>query len=157
MCSVSFRHSFHDILPMWGLIFLIWNMFYPNGGVWWFHRHQKHHDSTSGNHEENSKGSWLIYIVIHCQGPRFKGIVQPKMKMMSLSTHHYADGGVGESTKHFLSSRGKQCCSQIQYNWSKWWVLIQTRTNKRKKPNMPSYCSCGAIRGSVSPNIQIPL
>ena len=51
------------------------------------------------------------------------------MKSYSLSTHHYADGGVGEvfeSTKHLRSSRGEQCFSQIQYNWSQGWPLIQT-------------------------------
>ena len=38
------------------------------------------------------------------------------MKVHSLSTRHYADGGVGEvfeSTKHFRSLMGKQRCSQI--------------------------------------------
>ena len=43
--------------------------------------------------------------------------VQRKMKIHSWSTHHYADGGVGEvfeSTKRFWSFRDKQCCSQIQ-------------------------------------------
>ena len=41
-----------------------------------------------------------------------------KMKLHSLSSHHYADGGVGEvfeSTKHIWSLRGKHCCSRIQY------------------------------------------
>ena len=41
---------------------------------------------------------------------KFKGIVHAEMKIHSLSTHHYADGGVGEvfeSTKHFWSFRGK--------------------------------------------------
>ena len=41
------------------------------------------------------------------------------MEIHSLSTHHYADGGVGEvfeSTKHFRSLRGKQCSRKIQYN-----------------------------------------
>ena len=36
----------------------------------------------------------------------FKGTVHPEMKMHSLSTHPYADGGVGElleSTKHLWS------------------------------------------------------
>ena len=39
-----------------------------------------------------------------------KGIAHRIMKMYLLSTHHYADGGVGElfeSTKHFRSFRGK--------------------------------------------------
>ena len=47
---------------------------------------------------------------------KLKGIVHRKMKMHSLATHHDADGGVGEvceSTEHFWSLRGKQCCSQI--------------------------------------------
>ena len=37
------------------------------------------------------------------------GIVHPKMKIHSLSSHHYAHGGVGEvfeSKKHFWSFRG---------------------------------------------------
>ena len=52
-----------------------------------------------------------------------------KNKMYSLSTHPYADGGVGEvfeSTKHFWSLRGKQQCSQIQYSWSQLRPLLQT-------------------------------
>ena len=59
---------------------------------------------------------------------RFKGIVHKKMRIHSLSTRHYADGGVCEvleSTKHFWSLRGKLCCSQIQYKSSKWGLLLQ--------------------------------
>ena len=42
----------------------------------------------------------------------------------------YADGGVGElSTKYFWSFRGKQRCSQVQYNLSKWWPIPQTYKN----------------------------
>ena len=39
----------------------------------------------------------------------FEGIVHPEMRIPSLSTHHYADGGVGEvfeSTKQILESQG---------------------------------------------------
>ena len=46
-----------------------------------------------------------IYPIISCIRP-LKGIVHRKMKIHSLSTHHCADGGVGEvfeSTKHFWS------------------------------------------------------
>ena len=55
--------------------------------------------------------------------------------MHSLSTHHYADGGVGSvfhSTKH-LSFRGKQRCSQIQYNWSNWWSIFQMSEKHQEK------------------------
>ena len=48
-----------------------------------------------------------------------KGIVHPKINIHLISTHHYADGGVGkvfESTTHFRSFRGKQ---RIQNNWLK--------------------------------------
>ena len=41
------------------------------------------------------------------------------MKIHSLSTHHYTDGGTGEvfeSTKHFWSLKSKQCCGKIQDN-----------------------------------------
>ena len=62
-----------------------------------------------------------------------KGIVHWKIKIHSLSTHHYADGGGGggggegfEFTKHFWSLRGKQCCSRIQCNWSNWLANPQT-------------------------------
>ena len=34
--------------------------------------------------------------------------------------------GGGESAEHFWSLRGKLCSSRIQYNWSQWWVLLQT-------------------------------
>ena len=56
-------------------------------------------------------------------------------KILSLSAHHYADGRTGEvleSTKHVWSSRGKQCCSQIQY-WSEWWPLHQKEKHNAKK------------------------
>ena len=47
-----------------------------------------------------------------------KGIVHPKLKLYSSSTHHSADGGVGEvceSTKHFRSLESKLCsCGVIQ-------------------------------------------
>ena len=42
-------------------------------------------------------------------------MVHQKLKIPSLSTHHYADGGVGEvfeSIKHFRSFRCKQCLAQ---------------------------------------------
>ena len=58
-----------------------------------------------------------------------EGIVHPKMKIHSLPSHHYADGGVGEvfkSTKHLWSIRGKFCCSRIQYNWSQLWDFLWT-------------------------------
>ena len=48
----------------------------------------------------------------------FKGIVHRKIKIHSPSSHHCSDGGVGEvfeSTKHFLSLRGKRLC--IRYNY----------------------------------------
>ena len=56
-----------------------------------------------------------------------KGIVHPKIKLQSLSTHHCADGGVGqvfESTKHLRRFRGEKLATQrqIQYKWSKWKV-----------------------------------
>ena len=35
----------------------------------------------------------------------FKGIVHPEMKIHSLCTHHYADGGVGEVQKTLLESQ----------------------------------------------------
>ena len=56
----------------------------------------------------------------------FKGIVRSKMNFNSVSTHHDAYIAVGEmfeSIKHFWSFRGKQRCSQIQYNWSTWGLL----------------------------------
>ena len=40
------------------------------------------------------------------------------MKIHSLSTHHYADGGVGEVFTNFWSFRCKQHCSQLENNWS---------------------------------------
>ena len=93
--------------------------------------------------------SWWCYPIV------LKGIVHRKMRMYPLSTHHNADGGVGEvfeSTKHFWSFRGKFCCSQIQYNWSKWWLLLIV---KKWNCNMPPYGSCGIIQVSGSPDIQI--
>ena len=80
------------------------------------------------------------------------------MKIHSLSTHHYDDGGVGkvfESTKHFWSLRGKQCCSQIQYNWSKWWPLLPKL--KKSKNTQHDSCLCGVIQVSRSPDIKISL
>ena len=47
-----------------------------------------------------------------------KEFIHPKMKIHLLSTHHYADGGVGglfECTKHF-ESQGTQRCRVIQFN-----------------------------------------
>ena len=39
---------------------------------------------------------WLIAEVQFVQPPGIKGIVHRKMKLHSLSTHHYAEGGVCE-------------------------------------------------------------
>ena len=50
-----------------------------------------------------------------------------KIQIHSVSTHHYADGGVGEvheSKTNVGVNRGKQCCSQIQYNLSNWLPII---------------------------------
>ena len=61
---------------------------------------------------------------------RLKGIDHKKCLIPSLSTGH--------------SLKVKQCRSQIQYNWSKWWPILQTK--------IPPYCSCGVIQVSVSPD-----
>ncbi len=45
-----------------------------------------------------------------------KGIVHPKIKIQSLSTHPHADGKLGEAlefTKHCRSFTGRRCCSDI--------------------------------------------
>ena len=50
-----------------------------------------------------------LTIYTMCVSDDFKGIVHRKMKIHSLSTHNYADGGVSEvfeSTKQFSSLRG---------------------------------------------------
>ena len=76
--------------------------------------------------------------------------------MHSLSTHHYADGGVGEvfvSTKHSWSFWGKLYCSQIQYNWSKRDNFFRRNKTTEKTRNMPPYCSPADIQVSVSPYI----
>ena len=82
---------------------------------------------------------WLV------NGPHFiscplKGIVHPKILIHALSAHHYADGRLGqvfEDTKQFLSFRGKQHCSQIQYNWRKW-VTTSINLKQQKKTQLAS-------------------
>ena len=53
----------------------------------------------------------------------FKGTLQPKSKIESVSPHLSADGNSGEvslSTKHFWSFTVKQSCSILLNNWSSW-------------------------------------
>ena len=63
-----------------------------------------------------------IVVSFTCWPYNIKGIVRWKMKIHSLSTPHYADGGVGQNTSQntFGVSGGKQCCSWIHHNSSKW-------------------------------------
>ena len=75
--------------------------------------------------EETLLSSQTYYTILqHSVAPHWtlmlqfvKGIVHPKMNIHKLSTHHYANGGVGEVfefTRHFWSFRVQQCSSQIQ-------------------------------------------
>ena len=62
------------------------------------------------------------------------------MKILSLSTHHYADGGlckVFESTKHFRSLNGKAESNAIEV------TKTSDIIKQQRKHKMPPYCSCG--------------
>ena len=50
---------------------------------------------TDGFQRTSSAYRYLLYTRV-CNIMSFKGILHPKMKIHSLSNHHYADGGVGE-------------------------------------------------------------
>ena len=56
----------------------------------------------------------------HTSERLLKGIVHPKMRIHSLSTHRNA--------KHLWSFRGKQCCSRIQYNGDRFYKRKRKRT-----------------------------
>ena len=67
-------------------------------------------------------------------------IVHPKIKIHSLSTHHYANGALGEvyeyeSQNTFVVS-GANCIAAIQYNWSKWWTTLNRRKQQKKHENV---------------------
>ena len=71
------------------------------------------------------------------------------MKIHSIFTHHYTDGGVGEafeSTKHFRTVKS----NTIEVTGIQFFKCQKTEKNH----NMPPYCSCGVIQVSVSPDIQ---
>ncbi|CAB1432537.1 unnamed protein product [Pleuronectes platessa] len=71
-----------------------------------------------------------------------KGIVHRKMKMYSLSTHHYADGGVGEwGWVRFGSMQGPQ----VPYAWGHQSPLkpscLQVHIGIDRPPSLDTVCS----------------
>ena len=78
------------------------------------------------------------------------------MKIPLLSTHHYADGRVGEVFESINTSGvSKSIAAESNTMEVNCALIFRLNKHNRKKCNMPPYCLCGVIQVSASPNIHI--